>query len=102
MKLEMPYNEIAKDAKAGKRVAVFCDNAAQANRVQKDVWRDCRLTKGAVNRTRYRRIEVGDGNVNFFLLNGYEGRGFDADVVYLSESARRQYEYASIVQAEVK
>ena len=103
MKLEMPYNEIAKDAKAGKRVAVFCDNAAQANRTQDNVfWFVKQMDDNAVNHPRYRRIDVDDGEVSFFLLNGYEGRGSIADVVYLSESARHQYEYASIVQAEVK
>jgi hypothetical protein len=103
MKLEMPYIEIAKDAKAGKHVVVFCDNATQANRTQDNVfWLIKQMDDNAVNHPRYRRINVGDGEVSFFLLNGYDGRGYDADVVYLSESARRQYEYASIVNAEVK
>lgn len=101
MIFEMPYIKIAGDATMGKRVAVFCDNAIQAKHTQEEVYRHCELG-GAVSHPRKRTIDVGDGKVSFFLLNGYDGRGYNAEVVYLSESARRQYEYASIVNAEVR
>ena len=104
MNLGIPFDEIAHDAMDGKRVTVFCDNATQAKWVQDDVLRSMKQmdVHKVVANSRNRSIRVGDGVVHFLLLSGYDGRGLDADVVYLSVSARKQYEYASIVQAEVR
>ncbi|MDO4807581.1 MAG: hypothetical protein Q4A07_10065 [Coriobacteriales bacterium] len=93
-----PYHLIAQDALDGRKVAVFCDNQSQVDRTKNLVY-DALLDLGA-NKTDVSqsksapRVTVRGNAVEFLLTNGVDGRGMSADVVYLSESARMQNEFA--------
>ena len=101
---ELPYADIAKEAASGKRVVVFCDNFVQLKRVKRHVASAARALN-TVNVTcslRNRRVDVGRGVVCLFLTNGIDGRGYTAEVVYLSESARMQQQFASLMRGELR
>jgi len=51
---------------------------------------------------RDKRLSIDGNAVRFCIPNGLDGRGLRADVVYLSESARCQFEYAKVVSASIK
>lgn len=104
MNFDMPYDEVAADAMAGRKVVVFCDTDAQARRCKDRIAAAAHRAgaRSVVRPMRDRRVEI-DGNVvTLLLVGGYDGRGLAADVVYLSERAKLQHEYAAVTQAQVK
>ena len=103
MVFDMPYGSIAQDAVDGKRVAVFCDSQAQAERCKRriaDAAQDIGAVKVVCPRGD-RRVDIDGNHVHIFLTGG-DGRGYSADVVYLSVLARMQYEWAALMGGEVK
>ena len=101
---EMPYEDIAKDAIAGKQVVVFCDSKRSVEYHKKAIAATARRleAKHVVTPSRYRRVDIDNGVVRLILANGVDGRGIVADVAYLSTSARIQHEHAGLMQATVK
>ena len=101
---EMPYEDIAKDAIAGKQVVVFCDSQRSADDHKKAIAATARrLGANHVVAPRCdRRVDIDNSVVRLILANGVDGRGIVADVAYLSLSARIQHEHAGLMQATVK
>jgi len=101
---EMPYEDIAKDAIAGKQVVVFCDSQRSADNIKKAIAGEARRLGAShvVAPYRDRRVDIDNSVVRLILANGVDGRGIVADVAYLSHSARLQHEYAGLMQATVK
>lgn len=96
---ELDCDEVARDAMDGRRVAVFCDCQNQAKRHKDGVAAAARRAGAAevVNPARDRRVDIDGHSVRFFLANGLDARGFSADVVYLSDSARMQHDFARLM-----
>lgn len=103
MVYEMPFESIARDSMDGKRVAVFCDNQSQADRCKQRIAGKARELGAhkVVCPRRDRRVDI-DGNHVYLFLVGGDGRGYSADVVYLSELARMQHEWAALMGGEVR
>lgn len=102
MLIDVPYEAIARDAMDGKRVAVFCDSQRQADAhglriaaAAKDLG-----AKSAVCSRRRRVVNI-DGNLVHLFLTGGDGRGYSADVVYLSDLARMQHEWGRLMGATI-
>lgn len=104
VKQSMPYDEIVKDAIAGKQVVVFCMSGSQAERYKTAIAATARKldARRVVAPRRDRRVYINNSSVQFVLVNGLDGRGMMADVAYLSPSARMEHELAALMQAEVK
>lgn len=96
---ELDCDEVARDAMDGKRVAVFCDGQTQATQHKNGIAAAARRAGAVkvVSPVRDRRVDIDGHAVRLFLANGLDGRGFSADVVYLSDSARMQHDYARLM-----
>ena len=100
----MPHDEIARDVAEGREVVVFCDNdelaKAHMSRVAGELMRMGRdRSKLRVNHRRH-TVRIEGGGIAHFVLtsrNAYNGEGMSVDAVYVSESARMQMEYASLM-----
>ncbi len=104
MTYDHPYEDIARDAMAGRRVAVFCDTQMRVKLCKNGIAAAAKRLGASkvVYPLRDRRLVI-DGNVvRLLLTNGLDGRGLKADVVYLSESARMQHEFAGLMGGEVR
>lgn len=104
MAYDIPYDSIAKDAMDGRRVAVFCDTQTQVKLCKNGIAAAAKRL-GASKVTyplRDRRLVIDGNAVRLLLTNGLDGRGLKADVVYLSESARMQREFAGLMGGEAK
>lgn len=104
MVYDMSYEDIAKDAIAGKQVAVFCESKTQVNRHKKAIAAAARRlgARHVVVPRRDGRVDIDNSVVRLVLGNGIDGRGYRVDAVYLSESARMQHEFAALMGGEVK
>ena len=104
MTYDHPYEDIARDAMAGKRVAVFCESDADVKLCKNGITAAAKRlgARRVVHPLRDRRITIDGNHVRLLLANGYDGRGWKADVVYLSDAARYQFEYAEGCKAIVK
>ena len=104
MMYDTPYEDIARDAMDGRRVAVFCTRDVQAKLCKNGIAAAAKRlgAKRVVYPLRDRRVTIDGNPVRLFLTNGFDGRGTNADVVYLSESARYEIEFARTVGAVVK
>jgi len=101
-----PYHLIAQDALDGRKVAVFCDSEGQVKRARHgtvaallDLGVD--LSDVTCPRNEY-KVRVRDRTIDYLLADGIHGRGMAADVVYLSESARMQGEFARLMGGDVR
>ena len=103
MPSEMPYEEIARDAIAGKQV-VFCASLRQADEHKKAIAAAARRlgARHVVAPRRDWRVDVGNAVVRLVLTNGLDGRGAQADVAYLGSATRMQHELAALMGAQVK
>ena len=104
MAYDTPYEDIAKDAMAGRRVAVFCDSQTQMKLCKNGIAAAAKRlgARKVVYPLRDKRITVDGNPVRLFLTNGLDGRSTTSDVVYLSETARMQFDHARTVGAIVK
>lgn len=101
---DTPYEDVAKDAMDGKRVAVFCDTDTDIKLCKNGIAAAAKRlgARKVVYPLRDKRLSIDGNTVRFCIPNGLDGRGMSADVVYLSESARYQFEYAKVVSASIK
>lgn len=101
---KMPYEEIVKDAIAGKRVVVFCARPGQTDEHKKAIAATARRlgARHVVAKRHGRRVVIDNSVVRLVLTNGLDGRGITADVAYLSVGARMQHELAACMGAEIK
>lgn len=104
MTSEMPYEEIAEDAIAGRQVVVFCASPRQADEHKRAIAATARRlgARHVVSPSRDRRVDIDNSVVRLVLTNGLDGRGIDADVAYLSVGTRMQHELAACMGAEIK
>lgn len=104
MTYDHPYEDIAKDAIDGKQVAVFCENSEQVKLCKNGIAAAAKRlgARRVVYPLRDRRITIDGNPVRLLLANGFDGCGMSADVVYLSESARYQFEFARTAEAVVQ
>ena len=104
MTYDHPYEDIAKDAMAGRQVAVFCENSEQVKPCKNGIAAAAKRlgARQVVFPLRDRRITIDGNPVRLLLANGFDGRGMSFDVVYLSESARYQFEFARTAGAVVQ
>lgn len=104
MTYDMPYEAIARDAMDGKHVAVFCDSQNQLKTHKNGVAAAAKRlgAEKVMHPMRDRRVDVDGNSVRFLLTNGIDGRGLTADIVYLSELARMQMEFAHLMGATTK
>lgn len=104
MLIDVPYEAIARDAMDGKRVAVFCDGQNQLKMHKRGVAAAAKRmgTTKVTHPMHDRRVDVDGNSVRFLIANGIDGRGLTADIVYLSESARMQVEFAHLMGATIR
>lgn len=98
------YEDMARDAIDKKRVAVFCDDQTDLKLCKNGIAAAAKRlgARKVVYPLRDRRITVDGNPVRLFMADAITHRGTSADVVYLSESARRQFDFASAAGAIVK
>lgn len=96
---ELDCDAVVRDVMDGRHVAVFCDGEAQATLHKNGIAAAARRAGAVkvVNPARDRRVDIDDHTVRLFLANGLDGRGFSADIVYLSDSARMQQGFAHLM-----
>ncbi len=99
-----PYDRIAADLADGRRVVVFCDNAKQAYRAINEVaYALTRMGVESISRSySLRTVRAQDGLARFVIANDQDGRGLTSDVAYVSESVHMQYDYARLMNAEIR
>ena len=100
--IRTPYEDIARDALAKKVVAVFCDDADDVKRCKNGV--AAAATRMGARRVVYplrdRCLDVDGNPIRIFVAGGFSHRGYGADVVYLSERARSQLDFAAKLGAK--
>lgn len=104
MTCDMPYDEIAKDAIAGRQVVVFCTSERQVDEHRRAIAAAARRldARRVVVPRKGMQVDIDNSAVRLVRTNGLDGRGMRADVAYLSAGARMQHELAWLMQAEVK
>lgn len=98
------YEDIARDAMDGRRVVAFFDTDSQLRLLKNGIAAAAKRlgARKVVCPLRARRLVIDGNSVGLCAANGLDSRGRKADVVYLSDSAREQFDFAALVGATVK
>lgn len=101
---DTPYEDVAKDAMDGRRTVVFCDTDTDIKLCKNGIAAAAKRlgARRVVYPLRDKRLSIDGNAVRFCIPNGLDVRGLRADAVYLSESARCQFEFARTAGAVVQ